>query len=91
MFCCCQRCFYGETSFRRIRSSLVAASSTLAFLAVMEASNIGLSAYLTFSEQVLYGYDLIPHPDWWTRGDLVDQQLGGLIIGYQVASSTTWR
>ncbi len=52
----------------------------LLFLAIMEASNIGLSAWLSFSDRVFYGYEGIPQPEWWTQGPLVDQQLGGLIM-----------
>lgn len=52
----------------------------LLFLAVMEASNIALSAFLTFTEKVWYGYEGIPQPGWWTFGYLTDQQLGGLIM-----------
>jgi cytochrome c oxidase assembly factor CtaG len=49
-------------------------------LAVMEASNIALSAWLTFTDKVWYGYEGIPQPGWWTYGYHTDQQLGGLIM-----------
>lgn len=51
------------------------------FLAAMEASNIILSAILTFSDEVFYAYEGIPMPGWWADwGHLQDQRLGGLIM-----------
>ncbi len=51
------------------------------YLAAMEASNIILSAILTFSDDVLYAYEGIPMPTWWAHwGHLQDQRLGGLIM-----------
>jgi putative membrane protein len=52
------------------------------FLAAMEASNIILSAILTFSDRVLYAYEGIPMPGWWAERwtHLDDQKLGGLIM-----------
>ncbi len=51
------------------------------FLVAIEASNIILSAILTFSDKVLYAYEGIPLPSWWESwGHLQDQRLGGLIM-----------
>ena len=52
----------------------------LLFIAAMEALNIVLSAFLTFSDSVWYAYQGIPAPQWWTWGHLEDQHLGGLIM-----------
>jgi cytochrome c oxidase assembly factor CtaG len=52
----------------------------LLFLATVEASNIALSAYLTFTETVVYAYEGLPAPGWWAYDRVQDQRLGGLIM-----------
>jgi cytochrome c oxidase assembly factor CtaG len=52
----------------------------LLYIAIIMAANIVLSFILTFSEEVLYAYQGVPQPEWWTWGYLQDQQLGGLIM-----------
>jgi len=62
-----------------MRSSMVLPARILA-LAVVTASEIILSAMLTFSTTVWYGYEGLPVPDFWQFSRLEDQQLGGLIM-----------
>lgn len=53
----------------------------LLFLGFIMALNVALSAYLTFSDEILYAYEGIPLPSWWEKwGHLQDQRLGGLIM-----------
>ena len=52
----------------------------LLFIAVIMAANIVLSSILTFADTVLYAYEGVPQPDWWTWGYMQDQHLGGLIM-----------
>ena len=44
------------------------------------ATDIILSALLTFSSRVLYAFEGVPMPDFWTFTRLDDQKLGGLIM-----------
>jgi len=62
-----------------MRSSLSLPARILA-LAVVTASEIILSAMLTFSDSVWYAYEGLPTPDFWQFSHLEDQQLGGLIM-----------
>jgi cytochrome c oxidase assembly factor CtaG len=60
--------------------SPLALPSRLLFLASIEASSVGLSAYLTFTDKVVYAYEGLPQPSWWTFDRIQDQRLGGLIM-----------
>ncbi|NRA63492.1 MAG: cytochrome c oxidase assembly protein [Pseudobacteriovorax sp.] len=51
------------------------------YLGFIMALNVILSAFLTFADEVLYGYEGMPVPEFWQRwGYLHDQRLGGLIM-----------
>ena len=53
----------------------------LLYLGFIMAMNIILSAILTFADDILYGYEGMPIPEFWQRWDhLEDQRLGGLIM-----------
>jgi cytochrome c oxidase assembly factor CtaG len=53
----------------------------LLYIAALMASNIILSAFLTFSDDVWYAYEGRPLPEWWQPWNhLDDQRLGGLIM-----------
>lgn len=52
------------------------------YLAATMALSVGLSAYLTYQTEVIYAYEGIPMPEWWSYrwSHLDDQRLGGLIM-----------
>lgn len=52
------------------------------YIMALMASNVILSAFLTFSDDVWYAYEGRPLPTWWAPrwNHLDDQQLGGLIM-----------
>jgi putative membrane protein len=52
------------------------------FLAATMAFSVGLAAFLSYHESVLYAYEGIPMPEWWAYRwtHLDDQRLGGLIM-----------
>jgi cytochrome c oxidase assembly factor CtaG len=53
----------------------------LLYVMALMASNVILSAFLTFSDEVWYAYEGRPTPEWWKPWThLDDQQLGGLIM-----------
>lgn len=63
-----------------MRSKLKLPVRMLYVMALM-ASNVVLSAFLSFSDEVWYAYAGRPIPTWWLPWDhLDDQQLGGLIM-----------
>ncbi len=65
---------------RPMRSPVPIPFRILYIIAIM-ATNMLLSAFLSYSETVWYAYDLIPLPEFWQKwGRLYDQQLGGLIM-----------
>jgi putative membrane protein len=52
------------------------------YLAGTMAVSVGLAAFLSYHETVLYAYEGIPMPQWWSYRwtHLDDQRLGGLIM-----------
>jgi cytochrome c oxidase assembly factor CtaG len=52
----------------------------LIFMGILMAVDVVLSALLTFSDKVLYAYEGVELPAWWTWGHLEDQKLGALIM-----------
>jgi len=50
------------------------------YIGSVMASGVILSAFLTFSDNVLYAYQGRPLPGWWVWNHLEDQRLGGLIM-----------
>jgi putative membrane protein len=50
------------------------------FVGAMATLDIILSALLTFTEKVWYGYEGLNLPAWWRWGHLEDQKVGALIM-----------